>query len=188
MHAIIINSPPGLVFSDVTPQGPQYLPALKKLLMMPAAMTDFDEDLLARLPVSIDVVGQYCGLSMQPRMVMASYASYGGDPLPLGPVWADPVPVVTPTPTGSTVTINITGGSAVSGGLFPALTGIEGPLTVAYKAGYSRGFIEGAPALPDGLFGAVIEHAAAGFRAGGMAGHAPATYWKTLAGPYRRMD
>lgn len=182
-----INSPPGLVFSDVTPQGPQYLPALKKLLMITPSMPDFDDDLLARLPVSIDTVAQYCGLSMQPRMITATYANYSGDPLPYGPVWADPVPVVTPTQTGSTVTINITGG-AIGGGTFPTLTGIAGPVTVAYKAGYSRGFIEGAPALPDGLFGAVLEHAAAGFRAGGMAGGIPTTYWKTLAGPYRRMD
>ncbi|QMW05330.1 phage gp6-like head-tail connector protein [Spirosoma foliorum] len=166
-----------------------YKDDLKQRLSIDLEIEDYDNALLALLRTAIGAVESYTRLAIQPQTVVVRYTSYEGGPLPFGPVWAlNPNPVVTPVVTGSTVTFNNGTSDALTDGDFPYINGSFEAGTVSYTSGYSRAQDSIRP-VPDELIGAVLEHAASSFRAGGVTGSGnPGTYWKVLAGPKRRFD
>lgn len=171
----------------VAGQEAAYLEELKDALGIERTVTDYDNDLTRKLKTAIGSVEQYCSVAMQPQQVTVNYGAYTpGEPLPYGPVWTDnPVPVLTPRCEGSTITISDSTGTGLSEGEFPYIERRFPAGKVVYTGGYSR--VEGDPyPVPEALIGAVLEHAAACFRSGGISGGDPGTYWKTLAGPFRR--
>lgn len=166
-----------------------YIDELKRRLAIDITNGAYDAELFDLLNAAIEAVEDYTRLAIRPGTVTARYSSYDGSPLPYGPVWATPAPVVTKLTSGATITMSDSTASAVGTGDFPAAGVGFVAGTVQYSSGYSRLTTTiGAKPVPSTLINAVIEHAASRFRSSGVAGAKPDTYWKTLAGPKRRFD
>lgn len=163
-----------------------YLSRLKSALGM-TDIDDYNVRLVELLEIAMSAVEQYTRLSLQPQRVTVTYAQYAGEPLPFGPVWNDPVPVVNTFYPDATITMTDETGSKVIGGAYPYLDSFKAG-SVSYTSGFSNAESGALFPIPGGLTGAIIEHAAASFRAGAVSGIAPNTYWKTLAAPFRRFD
>lgn len=164
-----------------------YIDLVKDKLAMNRSIHDYDEGLKALISSAIAAVEEYTRVAIQPAQVTVRYAGYDGSPLPFGPVWAEPAPVVTPLVDGSTITFSNSTAAAVGEGDYPAIGLDFSSGTAVYTGGYSMLEANSKP-VPDALIAAVVTHAASSFRAGGITGGKPDDYWKVIAGPKRRFD